>query len=137
MPLPPPQLSIPAVDHSREPTLRAQLDAQARPPGSLGRFEDLAVQLALLGIERPLDRATLLLFAGDHGLVTEGVSTYPQAVTAAIVTTLLAGRASANALARALGAELRVVDVGVAGDLPDDPGLIRRNVRRGTGNAAR
>jgi nicotinate-nucleotide--dimethylbenzimidazole phosphoribosyltransferase len=60
----------------------------------------------------------LLVFAGDHGLTAEGVSSYPSAVTQAMVATFLAGKASANAFARAVGAELRVVDAGVDADLP-------------------
>lgn len=122
-----------------EADVRARLDAQARPPGSLGRIEDLAVRLALIQ-QRPdprADRATLLIFAGDHGLTEDGVSAYPPAVTQAMTATFLAGRATANAFARAVGAEVVVIDAGIAGDLPSHPDLIDAKVHKGTRNAAR
>ncbi len=122
-----------------EAEIRARLDAQARPPGSLGQIEDLAVRLALIQ-QRPdpcAYRATLLIFAGDHGLNEDGVSAYPSAVTQAMTATFLAGRATANACARAVGAEVIVVDAAVAGDLPSHANLIDAKVRKGTRNAAR
>ncbi len=82
-------------------------------------------------------KATLLVFAGDHGLTEEGVSQYPSAVTPAMVRTFLAGRASANAFAAATGVDIRVVDAGVAVDLPDHADLVRAKIRKGTANAAR
>jgi nicotinate-nucleotide--dimethylbenzimidazole phosphoribosyltransferase len=111
----------------------------AKPPGSLGRLEDLAIRIGLIQnrLQASADRALLLVLAGDHGLTEEGVSAYPAGVTIAMVETFLAGRASANALARTVNAELRVVDAGMAQDVPDRPQLIKRNVRRGTRNAAR
>lgn len=122
-----------------EKALRGKLDTQARPPGSLGRIEDLAVRLALIQ-QRPdprAERATLLIFAGDHGLNEDGVSAYPSAVTQAMTQTFLGGRATANAFARAVGAEVVVVDAGIAADLSTDGGLIDAKVRKGTRNAAR
>ncbi|WP_312163813.1 nicotinate-nucleotide--dimethylbenzimidazole phosphoribosyltransferase [Phenylobacterium sp.] len=131
---------IPVVplDRSREAALRALVDGKAKPLGALGRIEDLAVRLALIsGREDPsFDKALLLVFAGDHGLNQAGVSAYPSAVTTAMVATLLAGRASANAFARVVGAEVRVVDAGVAADLAPHPALVDAKVRRGTRNAA-
>lgn len=121
-----------------EASIRARLDAQARPPGSLGRIEDLAVELALIQ-ERATpraDRIALLLFAGDHGLTQEGVSAYPAEVTQAMVATFLAGRATANAFARAVGVQTTVIDAGVAADL-SHPDLVDAKVGRGTRNAAR
>jgi nicotinate-nucleotide--dimethylbenzimidazole phosphoribosyltransferase len=122
-----------------EASLRAHLDAQARPPGSLGRIEDLAVRLALIQqtMTPRADRATLLVFAGDHGLTQDGVSRYPSAVTQAMVATLLAGKATANAFARAVGAEVVIVDAGVDADLSAHPALVEAKVRKGTRNAAR
>lgn len=124
------------IDEAR---VRARLDAQARPPGSLGRLEDVAVQLAVLrqSLTPRADRAALLIFAGDHGLTEDGVSRYPADVTRAMVATLLAGRATANAFARAVGVDVTVVDAGVAADLPTHPGLIDAKIRKGTRNAAR
>jgi nicotinate-nucleotide--dimethylbenzimidazole phosphoribosyltransferase len=82
-------------------------------------------------------RACVLIFAGDHGLTEEGVSRYPASVTAAMVDTFLSGRASANAFATAVGAEVCVVDAGVAADLPPHRRLMSAKLRRGTCNAAR
>lgn len=127
------------LEHGVEAALRAQIDGKAKPPGSLGRIEDLALQLAL--IRHPhaprAESCTLLVFAGDHGLTEEGVSQYPSAVTAAMVKTFLAGRASANAFAAATGTAIRVIDAGVATELSPHPMLVAAKIRRGTANAAR
>lgn len=122
-----------------EVQVRSFLDAQARPPGSLGRIEDVAVRLALIQQRIPprAERITLLLFAGDHGLTEDGVSRYPAEVTQAMVTTLLAGKATANAFAHAVGADLVVVDAGVKADLAPHPALVDAKVRKGARNAAR
>lgn len=127
---------IPLFDGARQSALRARVDGLAKPPGSLGRIEDLAARLGALR-EWPLDRVLLLMFAGDHGLTEDGVSSYPPSVTALMVETFLKGRASANAFANSVGADVRVVDAGVAADLPRHPGLIDAKVRKGTRNAAR
>src|SRR5947209_18319632 len=122
------------LDRSIEPQIRARIDGKAKPLGSLGRIEDLATQLALMWHPEPprAGKATLLVFAGDHGLTEEGVSQYPSAVTPAMVRTFLAGRASANAFAAATGVDIRVVDAGVAVDMPDHDRLVRANIRKGT-----
>ena len=132
------QPAIPAPDPDLAARLRARIDALAKPPGSLGRLEDLAVRLGtILVSETPrIGRATLLVVAADHGLVAEGVSAYPSAVTAAMVRTFLAGRACSNALAREVGCDLVVVDAGVASDLPAHPDLVSARIRSGTRNAA-
>ena len=126
------------LDRAAEPALRARLDAQARPPGSLGRLEDLAVQVALIQrTEAPrVGRARVLVFAGDHGLNAEGVSAYPSAVTGAMVGLFTSGRASINAIAAACDCEVVAVDAGVAAVLPPHPGLTSARVRAGTRNAA-
>lgn len=131
------------VVSTRDPALAAQmqdlLDGKAKPQGALGRIEDLALRLALIarGPEIKLDRALLLIFAGDHGLTESGVSSYPASVTQAMVSTLLAGRASANAFAAAVDAEVLVVDAGMAAALPPHPKLIDANVARSARNALR
>jgi nicotinate-nucleotide--dimethylbenzimidazole phosphoribosyltransferase len=130
---------IEPVDRSLEPQFRARIDGKAKPLGSLGLLEDLAVQLGL--IWHPLAprtaRAAVFVFAADHGLVAEGVSLYPASVTRAMVATYLAGRAGVNALARGCGVEVLVIDAGVDADIPAHPGLIDAKVRRGSRNAAR
>ena len=99
----------------------AHLDALAKPTRSLGRLEKLAVRLAV--IQQHLTPATrprrIVLFAADHGVVAQGVSAWPQAVTGLMVGTILAGRATSSALAAAQGCDLRLADVGVA--LPPAP----------------
>ncbi|MDB5655180.1 MAG: Nicotinate-nucleotide-dimethylbenzimidazole phosphoribosyltransferase [Tardiphaga sp.] len=131
--------AIAALDPANEAVLRARIDGKAKPLGSLGRIEDLALQLGMIrhpGEPRG-DNAVLLVFAGDHGLVEEGVSQYPAAVTVGMVMTYLAGRATANAFAAASRVDIRVVDAGVAAELPNHPHLIDAKIRMGTANAAR
>jgi nicotinate-nucleotide--dimethylbenzimidazole phosphoribosyltransferase len=99
----------------------AHLDALAKPRRSLGRLEELAVRLAT--IQQRHDPATrprrIVLFAGDHGVVADGVSAWPSEVTGLMVGTILAGRATSSALAAAHGCDLRLVDVGGMAPLPD------------------
>jgi len=130
--------AITPVDATLEPALRDLLNGKAKPPGSLGQLEDLAVRIALIQnrLDPRIARTDLYVFAGDHGLTDEGVSAYPSSVTAAMVGLFLSGRSSVSALARATGVEVRVVDAGVDADLPDHPDLIAAKVRRGTRNAA-
>lgn len=127
------------LDRSQQAKLRGCIDGKAKPPGSLGQIERLAEQLGLIWQPSSprAESAVLLVFAGDHGLTQEGVSQYPSAVTVAMVKTFLAGRASANAFAAATGARIRVIDAGVAADLPPHPNLVAAKVRHGTANAAR
>jgi nicotinate-nucleotide--dimethylbenzimidazole phosphoribosyltransferase len=111
----------------------------AKPAGSLGRLESLGVQLA--GISGscpppiPTD-VTVAVFAGDHGVVASGVTPWPQEVTTAMVGAFAAGSAAVNALARQVGADVVVVDVGVANDVPSHPAVLDRKVRRGTDDLA-
>ena len=110
-----------------------------KPPGSLGRLETVGVQLAGIAsaMPPPLPRpAAVAVFAGDHGVHRQGVSPWPQEVTAQMVANFLGGGAAINVLARQAGAAVVVVDVGVAGELPDGPGLLARKVRAGTGDLA-
>lgn len=93
---------------------------------------------AIGGTEEPdLSKKVIFTFAGDHGIVEEGVSLYPSEVTAQMVFNFLGGGAGVNVLARHSGAEVRVVDVGVNYDFGDTPGLIHRKVARGTRNFAK
>ena len=116
-----------------------------KPNASLGRLEELAAWYAgvrgLAGMDR-VERATLALFAADHGVVAEGVSAYGSQATAAMIANVMSGGAAINALARQGGADIALVDVGVAGDLsrvPTTPvvGLLRRSIRAGTSNFRR
>lgn len=109
-----------------------------KPPGSLGRLEELVVQLAgITGTARPsVARKAVIVMAGDHGVTAEGVSAYPAAVTPQMVANFLQGGAAINVLARQVGARVVVVDVGVAAELAG-PGLISRKIAPGTRNLAR
>ena len=109
-----------------------RLAALAKPPGALGRLELLADRLCdIAGACPPPFPAPVhvVVFAGDHGVLVQGVSPWPQEVTAAMVRTFAMGGAAVNVLARQVGAEVTVVDVGVASPVP---GALDRNVRRGT-----
>lgn len=132
------------ADQVARPDEKARQEARDRqlrltkPPGSLGRLEDLSVWLA--GVQgtcptRPLDRVRVVLFAGDHGVARSGVSAYPPEVTGQMVRNFLAGGAAVNALARLNDADVRVVDMAVDSDLDDVPAdVTRHKVRRGSGS---
>lgn len=116
--------------------IQAELDGKTKPPGALGRLEELALRLALAqGRLRPqVDPMRLLLFAADHGVAAEGVSAYPSSVTAAMVQNFLAGGAAASVLSRRFDVGLEVIDVGVARPIAPAAGLIVAKVRAGTRN---
>jgi nicotinate-nucleotide--dimethylbenzimidazole phosphoribosyltransferase len=118
---------------------RTHLDNLTKPPGSLGRLEDIAAQFIAIRngeIDNPLRKA-VYVFAADHGITAEGVSAYPKQVTQQMVVNFLAQGAAINVLARLHDAELSIVDVGVDADLGVLPGLLQRKVRRGTRNMLR
>jgi nicotinate-nucleotide--dimethylbenzimidazole phosphoribosyltransferase len=119
--------------------LRRLVDGKAKPPGSLGLIELLAIRLGLIQnrLDPRIEKAMLYVFAGDHGLTEEGVSAYPSSVTAAMMGVFLQESACINVFARAVGVEVQLVDAGVAADLPAHPRLIAAKIRRGTRNAAR
>lgn len=109
----------------------------AKPPGSLGRLEALSIRLAgIRGRIGPLTSPAVVVMAADHGVAAEGVSAYPQTVTAEMIRTFLAGGAAINALAATVGARLVVVDMGVAAAV-DALGLVDRRIADGTRNLAR
>jgi nicotinate-nucleotide--dimethylbenzimidazole phosphoribosyltransferase len=118
---------------------RERLDQLTKPPGSLGRLEELAWRLAEITGRCPprLERPVIFTLAGDHGVVAEGVSAYPQIVTAQMVENFLRGGAAVNVLARWAGAEVVVADVGVAGPLAGHPALRSIRIAPGTRNMTR
>ncbi len=134
-----PEFAIATPDPALGEAVQMAIDAKTKPPGSLGRIEALARQMAVAqGTERPAaEPARLFIFAGDHGLVAEGVSAWPQEVTAQMVRNFLAGGAASTVFARVSGADVTVVDAGVAVEIGDAPGLVRAGIRRGTRNAVR
>ncbi len=116
---------------------RVRQQQLTKPAGSLGRLEELAIQVA--GIRQNpvpvIERKAVIVMAGDHGVTSEGVSAYPSVVTAQMVHNFLRGGAAINALARHAGAEVIVVDVGVAAEI-QHPDLLSRKVASGTANMA-
>lgn len=133
------KVRIPPPDRAAEQEARRRWDRLTKPQGSLGALEDLGSRIA--GITgRPLPeigRKVIFTVAADHGVAAEGVSAYPSSVTAQMVANFLRGGAGINVLARHAGAEVLVVDAGVAADLPQAPGLLSCKVRSGTGNLAK
>ena len=111
-----------------------------KPPGSLGRLEPLGARLAgIAGVCPPPvpARPAAVVAAGDHGVLAQGVSLWPAEVTGLMVGQFCAGRAAVNALAATVGAQVAVLDVGVASDLPRHPRLRGSRVRAGTGDLSR
>lgn len=127
------------TDGTAEAQARHRLRRLTKPPGSLGRLEDLLVRLcAIQGTCPPsLRDPVIFTLAGDHGVVAQGVSAYPQIVTAQMVENFLNGGAAVNALARHAAARVVVADLGVAASLPDHPALRRHKVGPGTQDMTR
>ncbi len=129
---------LPDGDARAEATLRQ--GRLTKPAGALGRLEELSIWLA--GVQgacppRPIERARVVVFAGDHGVARSGVSAYPPEVTAQIVRNFVAGGAAVNVLARTAGASVRVLDIAVDSDLSDLPAEVTTHkVRRGSGDIA-
>ena len=110
-----------------------------KPAGSLGVLEDLSVQVAAItGNSRPsVARKAVIVMAADHGVAREGVSAYPAEVTPQMVLNFLHGGAAINVLANQVGARVVIVDIGVAYDFKETPGLIQRKVAYGSQNLAK
>jgi len=138
--------AIGPLDEAAMAAAAAHLDRLTKPPGSLGRLEELVITLA--GItgrpDAPVARRAIVIAAGDHGIAGQGVSAYPSAVTPQMVANFVAGGAAINALATAAGASVIVVDIGVASPIPTVPRhpvqrtrggrLVRARVADGTGD---
>ena len=131
--------AITPLDEQAMTAARARQDTLTKPQGSLGRLEALSIQIA--GVSgQPIPHITnkaIVTMAGDHGVVAEGVSAYPQEVTPQMVANMLAGGAAINVLARHIGAKVIVVDMGVAADMAPHPNLINMKIAHGTNNIAR
>ncbi len=137
-------LSIPndviePISQAHVEAARARQAILTKPAGSLGRLEDIACQLA--GIQRSekpvIENKWVVVAAGDHGVVEEGVSAFPQAVTAQMVANFLGGGAAVSALARQAGADVKIVDAGVANPIPGDTSeLVDLKLTNGTQNFA-
>ena len=130
--------SIGSLDERAMSEARAMQDRLTKPTGALGRLEELSIQLA--GIQgKPIPRVkdkAIIVMAGDHGVVAQGVSAYPQEVTPQMVLNFLHGGAGINVIARQVGARILVVDMGVAADMAPNPLLVSRKVAHGTRDMA-
>jgi nicotinate-nucleotide--dimethylbenzimidazole phosphoribosyltransferase len=130
--------AITAPDQACAAAAQHAFDFKTKPRGSLGRLEELAAKVAAIRrVPRPLpEPMAIVVVAGDHGIVEEGVSAYPKEVTAQMLANFAGGGAAICVLARSVGARLIVVNAGVAGDFQHDAVLDRR-LGPGTANAAR
>lgn len=131
--------AIAPLDEGAMAAARERQDQLTKPRGSLGQLEDISVHIAgIMGDPRPIIKDKVVItVAGDHGIVVEGVSLYPQEVTAQMVLNFLHGGAAINVLARHVGARVVVVDAGVLSDLPEHPDLRICKIARGTRNFAK
>jgi nicotinate-nucleotide--dimethylbenzimidazole phosphoribosyltransferase len=113
-----------------------KLNNLTKPQRSLGKLEDFARRIVgISGTLSPeIKRKVIFVMAGDHGVAEEGVSAYPQEVTFQMVYNFIRGGAGINVLARHMGAEIVVVDMGVAKDFPSEEGIIRKKIAYGTNN---
>lgn len=129
-------LSAHPLDEAAMAAARARQGVLTKPPGSLGRLEELAVRMAgWQRSERPaLERVSIVVFAADHGVAAEGVSAFPQEVTVEMIRNFANGGAAISVLARQLGAQLEVVDVGAVRETASLPGVVSRRVAGGTAN---
>lgn len=133
-------LRLPAIESTADAVLADRLqhkiDQKTKPLGALGQLEALALQLGLIQRSEAITFASpqMVVFAADHGIASEGVSAFPQAVTVQMVGNMLAGGAAINVFARQHGFGLQVVDAGVAAELADHPQLQQRKIAPATQN---
>lgn len=127
---------ISAPDEQIRPLLVSKINNLTKPKGSLGRLEELALQIGLIQqtLSPTLRHPQNIIFAADHGIVAEGVSVSPKEITWQQIYNFLQGGAGVNFLCRQHGFKLKIVDAGVDYDLPYERGIINRKVRRGTAN---
>ncbi|OYY95508.1 MAG: nicotinate-nucleotide--dimethylbenzimidazole phosphoribosyltransferase [Hydrogenophilales bacterium 28-61-23] len=131
------QHAVKPLDEAARAMAGQRQNSLTKPPGSLGRLEEIAIHLAAMqGREKPqIERPAITIFAGDHGVVAEGVAAFPQAVTQQMLANFVAGGAAISVLAKALGARLEVVDVGtLAGEAV--AGVVRDKTALGTASLA-
>lgn len=131
--------AIGPLDEGMMAAARARQARLTKPAGSLGRLETLSIQLAGISgqMPTPTARKVVIVMAADHGVAAAGVSAYPAAVTAQMALNFVRGGAAINVLARQAGAQVVVVDVGIASELGAQPGLLARKVALGTQDMTR
>ncbi|MBU4314482.1 MAG: nicotinate-nucleotide--dimethylbenzimidazole phosphoribosyltransferase [Actinobacteria bacterium] len=116
--------------------VQARLDSLTKPRGSLGKLEELAKQIVSItaNLSPRIEKKAIIVMAADHGVVEEGISAYPREVTPQMVYNFLNGGAAINVLARHIGAEVLIVDVGVAADFQEHQSLMLEKIDYGTKN---
>ncbi|MBI4508646.1 MAG: nicotinate-nucleotide--dimethylbenzimidazole phosphoribosyltransferase [Deltaproteobacteria bacterium] len=131
--------SIPPLDHEADRQVQVLLDKKTKPRRSLGKLEDIACQVAAIRgtVHLPVPQKAIVVMAADHGVAEEGISAYPQEVTAQMLLNFARGGAAINVLARHVGAKVVLVDMGVKGDLPKVPEVRSLRVAPGTQNLSR
>ncbi|WP_269617853.1 nicotinate-nucleotide--dimethylbenzimidazole phosphoribosyltransferase [Zhongshania sp. BJYM1] len=126
----------PEADEEFRASAQARQASLTKPLGALGRLEDVAIQLSAIQrtLEPRVDKALIAVFAGDHGVTTEDVSAYPQSVTSEMVRNFASGGAAISVLAKALGVDFKVINVGTVYALEDLPNVLDMRVGAGTQN---
>ncbi len=122
-----------------ETEIKAHLDDLTKPLGALGRLEELAMQFCLVhrNVKAECKKLAVFTFAGDHGITAEGVAPFPSEVTTQMVMNMAAGGAAVSVMCREAGIEYKVVDVGVASEIPSHPSIVSAKVAKGTKNFAK
>ncbi|KAI96097.1 nicotinate-nucleotide--dimethylbenzimidazole phosphoribosyltransferase [Rhodomicrobium udaipurense JA643] len=126
--------SVTPLSRDLEPTLRAAIDQKAKPIGSLGRIETLAIHAGLItqSLKPDLGRAALAIFAADHGIVAEGVTAYPAEISTLVTGMACDGKAGGNIAAKGADVEVFVIDAGLRQPHPPHPRLTSRRIGPGT-----
>lgn len=133
-------LHISAADTGMEEELQHKIGSKTKPPGALGKLEEIALKIGLIqqSLNPVLSRPVVAVFAGDHGIAGEGtVSAYPQTVTAQMVRNMTTGGAAVNVFCDTHGIMPKIIDAGVASDLPDHDNLLSRKIAYGTADYRR
>ena len=127
---------IKKLDSSLMKQVQARLDSLTKPRGSLGKLEELAKQIVSItaNLNPRIEKKAIIVMTADHGVVEEGISAYPREVTPQMVYNFLNGGAAINVLARHIGAEVLIVDVGVAADFQEHQSLMLEKIDYGTKN---
>lgn len=135
----PDAFAISPAPRSLDAEIQHKLDQKTKPPGALGDLEALAARIARVQqtLNPVADRAVHLVFASDHGITAEKISPYPQSVTAQMVLNFLAGGAAINVFCRHHQADLKIINAGVAGPLPEHSSIVDASMGKGTGNFRR